>query len=192
MAKKQLCLSSCVIISSTLHNGACQKKRCQYRPTHSCLILLFVWTFPDDIFSILIADFWPMYRFLINIICNPVLKAEDNKLVMPLFFTHDDVCETWLLRKLDIKRITAFVMKCYRKILRMYTGKLIAPTLQCYINFTCFVRRQKRKYFGNVNSTQWVREDNNARCGRREKKQSKANRKIGERHHISFGDYSPV
>ena len=28
-------------------------------------------------------------------------------------------CETWVLRKLDIKRINAFEIKCYRKILRI-------------------------------------------------------------------------
>ena len=28
-------------------------------------------------------------------------------------------CETWVLRKLDIKRINAFEMKCYRKVLRI-------------------------------------------------------------------------
>ena len=28
-------------------------------------------------------------------------------------------CETWVLRKVDIKRINAFEMKCYRKILRI-------------------------------------------------------------------------
>ena len=28
-------------------------------------------------------------------------------------------CETWVLRKLDIKRINAFEMKCYRNILRI-------------------------------------------------------------------------
>ena len=28
-------------------------------------------------------------------------------------------CETWVLRKFDIKRINAFEMKCYRKILRL-------------------------------------------------------------------------
>ena len=28
-------------------------------------------------------------------------------------------CETWVQRKLDIKRMNAFEMKCYRKILRI-------------------------------------------------------------------------
>ena len=30
-------------------------------------------------------------------------------------------CETWVLRKLDIKRLNAFEMKCYRNIL-LYPG----------------------------------------------------------------------
>ena len=41
-------------------------------------------------------------------------------------------CETWVLRKLDIKRINAFEMKCYRKVLRIgetgascYGGRLL-------------------------------------------------------------------
>ncbi len=65
-------------------------------------------------------------------------------------------CETWVLRKLDIKRINAFEMKCYRKILRIpwiahrtncsILSELHLPTNRLYK----FVRRQKLKYFGHV------------------------------------------
>ena len=47
-------------------------------------------------------------------------------------------CETWVLRKLDIKRINAFEIKCYRKILRI---PWIAHRTNCSI---------KLKYFGHV------------------------------------------
>ena len=65
-------------------------------------------------------------------------------------------CETWVLRKLDIKRINAFEMKCYRKVLRIpwiahrtncsILNELHLPTNWMYN----FVRRQKLKYFGHV------------------------------------------
>ena len=65
-------------------------------------------------------------------------------------------CETWVLRKLDTKRINAFEMKCYRKILRIpwiahrtncsILNELHLPTNWLY---NC-VRRQKLKYFGHV------------------------------------------
>ena len=65
-------------------------------------------------------------------------------------------CETWVLRKLDIKRINAFEMKCYRKIIRIpciahrancsILNQLHLPTNWMYN----FVRRQKLKYFGHV------------------------------------------
>ena len=65
-------------------------------------------------------------------------------------------CETWVLRKLDIKRINAFEMKCYRKILCItwiahrtncsILNELHLPT-NCLYNI---VRRQKLKYFGHV------------------------------------------
>ena len=65
-------------------------------------------------------------------------------------------CETWVLRKLDTKRINAFEMKCYRKILRIpwiahrtncsILNELHLPTNWLYN----FVRRQKLKYFGHV------------------------------------------
>ena len=65
-------------------------------------------------------------------------------------------CETWVLRKLDIKRINSFEIKCYRKILCIpwiahrtncsILNELHLPTNWMYN----FVRRQKLKYFGNV------------------------------------------
>ena len=65
-------------------------------------------------------------------------------------------CETWVLRKLYIKRINAFEMKCYRKVLRIpwiahrtncsILNELHLPTNWMYN----FVRRQKLKYFGHV------------------------------------------
>ena len=65
-------------------------------------------------------------------------------------------CETWVLRKLDIKRINAFEMKCYRKVLCIpwiahrtncsILNELHLPTNWMYN----FVRRQKLKYFGHV------------------------------------------
>ena len=89
----------------------------------------------------------------------------------------------------DIKRINAFEMKCYRKILRIpwiahrtncsILNELHLPTNWMYN----FVRRQKLKYFGHVTRPQWFREDSNARNGSREKKQRKATTKMGERHH---------
>ena len=61
-------------------------------------------------------------------------------------------CETWALRKLDIKRINAFEMKCYRKILRI---PWIAHRTNCLpTNWLYhFVRRQKLKYFGHLQKT---------------------------------------
>ena len=66
-------------------------------------------------------------------------------------------CETWVLRKLDIKIINDFEMKCYRNILRIpwiahptycsILNELHLPTNWIPI---MFVRRQKLKYFGHV------------------------------------------
>ena len=99
-------------------------------------------------------------------------------------------CETWVLRKLDIKRIIAFEMKCYRNILRI---PWIAHRTNCSILnerhlptnwlYNC-VRRQKLIILWPRYSPQWLREDDNARNGSREKKPRKAKTKMGERHHI--------
>ena len=53
-------------------------------------------------------------------------------------------CETWVLRKLDIKRINAFEMQCYHNILSI---PWIAHRTNWLYNF---VRRQKLKYFRHV------------------------------------------
>ena len=65
-------------------------------------------------------------------------------------------CETWVLCKLDIKRINTFEMKCYRKILRIpwiahRTNCLILDELHLPTNWLYnFVRRQKLKYSGHI------------------------------------------
>ena len=65
-------------------------------------------------------------------------------------------CETWVLRKLDIKRINSFEMKCNCKILRIpwivhCTNSSILNELPLPTNWLyTFVRRQKLKYFGHV------------------------------------------
>ena len=65
-------------------------------------------------------------------------------------------CETWILRKLDIKIINAFEMKCYRNILRIpwiahRTNCSISNELHLLTNwmYNC-VRRQKLKNVGHV------------------------------------------
>ena len=64
-------------------------------------------------------------------------------------------CETWVLRKLDVKRINVFEMKCCRKILRIpwiahRTNFSILNELHLRTNWQHnFVRRQKLKYFGH-------------------------------------------
>ena len=61
-----------------------------------------------------------------------------------------------LLRKLDIKRINAFEMKCYRKILEIpwiahRTNSSILNELHLPTNWLYnFVRLQKLKYFGHI------------------------------------------
>ena len=49
-------------------------------------------------------------------------------------------CETWVLRKLDIKRINAFDMKCYRKILRI--PWIIIIIIILFIYFMLFLQMQ--------------------------------------------------
>ena len=81
------------------------------------------------------------------------LKSCEHACIFPIV-TYG--CETWVLRKLDIKRINAFEMKCYRKILRISwiahrTNSSILNELHLPKNWLYnFVRRQKLKYFGNV------------------------------------------
>ena len=65
-------------------------------------------------------------------------------------------CETWVLRKLDIKRINAFEMKCYRKVLLIpwiayrtncsILNELHLPTNGLYN----FVRCQKLNHFSTT------------------------------------------
>ena len=86
------------------------------------------------------------------------LKLELKVLRTCIFPIATNGCETWVLRKLDIKRINAFEMKCYRKILRIRRIPWIAHRTNCSIlnelhlptNWLYnFVRRQKLKYFGH-------------------------------------------
>ena len=102
-------------------------------------------------------------------------------------------CETWVLRKLDIKRINAFEMKCYRKVLRIpwiahrtncsILNELHLPTNWMYN----FVRRQKLKYFGHVTRhnglEKTIMQGMVAGKRSREKKPRKAKTEMGERHH---------
>ena len=97
-------------------------------------------------------------------------------------------CETWVLRKLDIKRINAFEMKCYRKVLRIpwiahrtncsILNELHLPTNWMYN----FVRRQKLKYFGHVTRHNGL--EKTIMQGMVAGKRSRGKpRQMGERHH---------
>ena len=78
-------------------------------------------------------------------------------------------CETWVLRKLGIKIINAFGMKCYRKILRI---PWMAHRTNCSIlrELHLPTKTSKTEILWPRYSPQWFREDNKARNGSREKK----------------------
>ena len=65
-------------------------------------------------------------------------------------------CETWVLRKLDIKIINIFEMKCYRKILRIpwishRINSSMLNELNLPTNWLCnYVRRNKVNYFRHI------------------------------------------
>ena len=65
-------------------------------------------------------------------------------------------CETWVLRKMDEQRITAFENKCYRRILRVpWTQHRTNDSIREELGVTndwllqC-VRKQKLSYFGHI------------------------------------------
>ena len=74
-------------------------------------------------------------------------------------------CEAWMLGKINLKRINAFEMKCYRKILRISCtehsmNKSIREELQVEEQWLeNFVRRQKLKHFGHLKRSEELRED---------------------------------
>ena len=102
-------------------------------------------------------------------------------------------CETWVLRKLDIKRINAFEIKCYHKILRIpwidhRTNCSILNLLHLPTNWLYnFVRRQKLKYFGHVTRHNGLEKKimQGMLAGNRSK--GKPRQRFGERHHYTFG-----
>ena len=65
-------------------------------------------------------------------------------------------CETWIFRRADENRITAFENKCYRKILRVRwvqrrTNKSVRAELNVTPNWLLqYARRQKLSYFGHI------------------------------------------
>ena len=65
-------------------------------------------------------------------------------------------CEAWTLGKTVLKRITAFEMKCYRKILKISwtehrTNKSIRDELKLDDQWLeNFLKKQKLKYFGHL------------------------------------------
>ena len=65
-------------------------------------------------------------------------------------------CEAWTLTKLDEKKITAFEMKCYRKILRIpWTARRTNKSVLEELDMTdCellnLIKKQKLAYFGHV------------------------------------------
>ena len=64
-------------------------------------------------------------------------------------------CEAWMLGKTNLKRINAFEMKCYRKILRIswtehITNKSIRELQVEEQWLEDFLRRQNLKYFGHL------------------------------------------
>ena len=65
-------------------------------------------------------------------------------------------CEAWTLSKLDTKKIKAFEMKCYRKILRIpWTARVTNENVLEQLNMTgChllnYIKKQKLTYFGHL------------------------------------------
>ena len=65
-------------------------------------------------------------------------------------------CETWTMNKTIAKRINAFEMKCYRRLLRVpWTEHRTNQSIRSEINvkenwLENFIRYQKLKYFGHI------------------------------------------
>ena len=65
-------------------------------------------------------------------------------------------CEAWTITKNDEKKIDAFEMKCYRKILRIpWTAKETNESIRAELNIKELhlmktIRRLKLKYFGHI------------------------------------------
>ena len=65
-------------------------------------------------------------------------------------------CETWILRRADENRITAFENNCYRKILRVrWVQRRTNESVRAELNVTPnwllqYVKRQKLSYFGHI------------------------------------------
>ena len=92
-------------------------------------------------------------------------------------------CATWLLRKLDIKRINALEIKYYLNILHIssshnysFLNELHLPTNWLHN----FVSRQQSLILWPRYTTQWFREYTNARNGSRKREPRKAKTTMGE------------
>ena len=65
-------------------------------------------------------------------------------------------CEAWTPLQADIKRLEAFEMTCYRKLLQIsWTQKITNEEVRSRLNITCshlfkHFKKQKRTYFGHI------------------------------------------
>ncbi len=91
-----------------------------------------------------------------------VFKSKDISLSIKIRLTHSSIfsvvtygCESWTLRKLDSRRINAFEMWCWRRILSIpwtarRTNKSVLEQIKPAISLQSRITQLRLAYFGHI------------------------------------------